>query len=110
MTSDEFRKLALEIPSAAEMSHMHNPDFRLGGRIFATLGWPDEQWGMVKVTPEQQRAFMKKSPHVFYPCKGAWGRRGYTNFYLANATRITARTAIDVAAKNIALQKEPSSA
>ena len=101
MTSDEFRQLALTIPSAAEMSHMSHPDFRVAGKIFATLGAPDEGWGTVKLTPEQQRAFMKKSPDVFSPCKGAWGRRGYTNVCLAKATRTTARAALDLAAKNV---------
>jgi hypothetical protein len=101
MTSDEFRKLALEIPSSVEMSHMSHPDFRVAGRIFATLGAPDDGWGMVKLTPEQQRTFMKKSPAVFSPCKGAWGRRGCTNVHLAKATPGTVRTALDLAAKNV---------
>ena len=52
MTSDEFRRLALEIPSAVEVFHMNHPDFRVAGKIFATLGVPDDSWGTVKLTPE----------------------------------------------------------
>ncbi len=76
MTTDEFRKLALEIPTAVERSHMNHPDFRVAGKIFASLGVPDKNWGMVKLTPEQQRRFIGKVPKVFKPCSGAWGRGG----------------------------------
>ena len=55
MTIDQFRKMALEIPTAVERSHMNHPDFRVAGKIFASLGVPDQNWGMVKLTPEQQR-------------------------------------------------------
>ena len=48
MTSDEFRKMALEIPTAVERSHMNHPDFRVAGKIFASLGVPDESWGMAE--------------------------------------------------------------
>ena len=65
MTSNEFRKVALEIPTAVERSHMNHPDFRVAERIFATLGVPDKNWGMVKLTPEQQREFIKRAPKVF---------------------------------------------
>jgi hypothetical protein len=58
MTPTEFRNLDLAIPSAVEKSHMAHPDFRLGGKIFASLGKPDEEWGMVKLTPEQQEEFV----------------------------------------------------
>ena len=74
MTIDEFRKMALGIPTAVERSHMNHPDFRVAGKIFASLGVPDASWGMVKLTPEQQRAFIEKGPEVFKPCSGAWGR------------------------------------
>jgi hypothetical protein len=101
MTTDEFRKMALEIPAAVERSHMNHPDFRVAGKIFASLGVPDENWGMVKLTPEQQRAFIKKAPEVFKPCSGAWGRQGYTNVYLAVAKPGIVRDALDAAAKNV---------
>ncbi len=70
MTIDEFRKMALEIPTAVEQSHMNHPDFRVTGKIFASLGAPDANWSMVKLTPEQQRAFIEKAPEVFKPCSG----------------------------------------
>ena len=106
MTSDDFRKMALEIPTAVERSHMNHPDFRIGGKIFASLGVPDENWGMVKLTPEQQRAFIEKAPTVFKPCSGAWGRQGATNVDLALADPSIVRTALDAAAKNVARPKK----
>jgi hypothetical protein len=102
MTSDEFRKMALEIPEAVERSHMNHPDFRVAGKILASLGVPDENWGMVKLTPKQQRTFIEKEPEVFRPSSGAWGRQGYTNVYLASAKASIVRTALDAAAKNVA--------
>ena len=102
MTSDEFRKMALEIPTAVERSHMNHPDFRVAGKIFASLGAPGENWGMVKLTPEQQRTFVEKAPEIFRPCSGAWGRQGATNVYLAAAKAAIVRATLDAAAKNVA--------
>jgi hypothetical protein len=101
MTTDDFRKMALEIPAAVEQSHMNHPDFRVAGKIFASLGVPDKNWGMVKLTPEQQRTFIKKAPEVFKPCSGAWGGQGYTNVYLAAAKARIVCAALDAAAKNV---------
>jgi hypothetical protein len=101
MTIAEFRRMALEIPTAVERSHMNRPDFRVAGKIFASLGVPDESWGMVKLTPEQQRAFIKKAPEVFKPCSGAWGQQGSTNVYLPSAKASVVRAALDAAAKNV---------
>ena len=106
MTADEFRKMALEIPASVERSHMNHPDFRLEGKIFATLGAPDQKWGMVKLTPEQQREFMKTEPKVFKPCSGAWGRQGATNIYLPAANASIVRTALDAAANNVISKKK----
>jgi hypothetical protein len=106
MTVDEFRNIALEIPAAVERSHMNHPDFRVGENIFASLGVPDKSWGMVKLMPEQQRTFIKKAPEVFKPCSGAWGRRGYTNVYLASAKPSMVRAALDAAAKNVGSEKK----
>lgn len=94
--------MALEIPTAVERSHMNHPDFRVAGKIFASLGAPDESWGMVKLTPEQQRAFIEKAPGVFKPCSGAWGRQGATNVYLPAAKASMVGAALDAAAKNVA--------
>jgi hypothetical protein len=105
MTSDEFRKMALEIPTAVERSHMNHPDFRVAGKIFASLGVPDESWGMVKLTPEQQRTLIEKAPKIFNPSSGAWGRQGCTNVYLPAATATIVRPALDAAAKNVANKK-----
>jgi hypothetical protein len=106
MTANEFRKLALEIPASVERSHMHHPDFRVAGKIFASLGAPDENWGMVKLTPEQQGRFIEDAPQVFKPCSGAWGRQGATNVYLAAAETSIVRSALDAAAKNVASKKK----
>src|SRR6266496_5778134 len=102
MTNDEFRTMALKIPPAVERSHMNHPDFRVAGKIFASLGVPDKNWGMVKLTSEQQHAFIEKAPKVFKPCSGTWGRAGATNVYLASAKTSIVRDALDAAATNVA--------
>jgi hypothetical protein len=100
MTNDDFRSLALKISGAVEQAHMHHPDFRIAGKIFASLGVPDQNWGMVKLTLEQQRAFIEKAPKIFKPAGGAWGRQGYTNVYFPAARVTIIRTALAAAAKN----------
>ena len=102
MTQDDFRRLALSIPSAIELSHMSHPDFRVRGKIFASLGAPDETWGMVKLTPQEQRAFIATAPEAFKPCNGAWGRQGCTNVRLAAAKVEVAHAALIAAAANVA--------
>jgi hypothetical protein len=106
MTIDEFRKMALEIPAAVERSHMNHPDFRVAGKIFASLGVPDKNWGTVKLTPKQQGIFLRKAPEVFKPSSGAWGRQGYTNVYLPAAKVSIVRSALDVAVKDVASKKK----
>jgi hypothetical protein len=101
MTTDEFRNLALSLPEASEGAHMGHPDFRVRGKIFATLG-PNEDWGMVKLTPEQQASFMWTEPKVFQPIKGAWGRRGCTQVNLDVAQELTVRQALLAAWRNTA--------
>ena len=108
MTINEFRKMALEIPSSVERSHMNHPDFRVAGKIFGSLGVPNKTWGMVKLTREQQRVFIEKAPKIFKPSSGAWGRQGYTNVYLPAATATNVRAALDAAAKNVAKKKRSS--
>ena len=100
MTANEFRKLALAFPGAVEASHMNHPDFRIGGKIFATLG-PSEIWGMLKLTPEQQQSFIKKAPSVFEPCRGAWGEQGATTVRLASAEKAVVQEALDTAWQNV---------
>ena len=77
-TADDFRRIALSFPGVEEGSHMGHADFRVGGRIFATLGAPDEEWGMAALMPEQQEDFMTLAPVAFKPAAGAWGRGGST--------------------------------
>lgn len=101
VTAGEFRTLALELPEAVEASHMDHPDFRVGGKIFATLG-PGEKWGMVKLTPEQQAGYLRTAPGVFEPAAGAWGRRGATLVHLKNARERMVRTALAEAWRNTA--------
>jgi hypothetical protein len=101
MTADKFRSLALGIPGAVESAHMGHPDFRIAGKIFATLGYPDERSGMVKLTPAQQREFLQCSPDVFTPCSGAWGRQGATQVNLKPARVALIREALDAAWQNV---------
>jgi hypothetical protein len=101
MTAREFRALALALPGAVESSHMSHPDFRVHGKIFATLGYPDDDWGMVKLTPEQQIAFIRKDSKAFALAAGAWGRQGSTKVHLASASAKSLRAALRAAWRNI---------
>ena len=85
MTANQFRKLALSLPDVQESAHMNHPDFRVRNKIFATLGYPDEQWGMVRLAPEQQATLLRSEPAVFRPAAGAWGRSGSTIVLLSAA-------------------------
>ncbi len=87
LTAKDFRKIALSLPEAEERAHMSHPDFRVAGKIFATLGYPDKTRGMVKLSPEEQHYFSKNYPDVFVPVKGVWGKRGATNVYLKAASK-----------------------
>jgi hypothetical protein len=108
MTPNDFRRMALRIPGAIESSHMDHPDFRIGGKIFATLGYPDDEHGMVKLTPEQQRTFRKQAPRIYSPCAGAWGRRGATYVHLPSAKVDSVRSALDAASRNVPPAKPKS--
>lgn len=99
MTADDFRSLALSFPEAVEQAHMGHPDFRVGGKIFATLG-PDEEWGMVKLPLDQQASFVAADPEVFQPASGAWGRRGSTIIRLSLAKGPAVRQALIAAWSN----------
>ena len=102
MSEDDFRSLALLLPETEERAHMGHPDFRVAGKIFATLGAPDEKWGMVKLTPTQQRKFVGDHPQVFQPVKGGWGKGGATNVHLKSLTKTIARKALSTAWRNSA--------
>ena len=102
MTADDFRKIALSLPDAVESAHMKHPDFRIGKKVFATLGYPDSAWGMVKLTLEQQEVLVSAEPGIFKPVSGAWGRRGNTQLLLKAANKTTAKSALRMAYDNIA--------
>jgi len=99
---NEFRELALSFPEAIESAHMRHPDFRVGGKIFATLGYPDEDSAMVKLSAEDQNEFVRTNPDFFQPAKGAWGRQGSTTVYLSAATPDVVREALSAAWRNTA--------
>jgi hypothetical protein len=97
MTSTGFRKLALSLPETEEQEHMGHPDFRVAGKIFATLGYPDKTRGMVKLSPEDQHNFAKDHPEAFAPLKGAWGRRGATSVDLKTLDKHVLEKAVQAA-------------
>jgi hypothetical protein len=97
MTANDFRKLALSFPETEEREHMNHPDFRVAGKIFATLGYPDKSWGMVKLTQVEQEMLVEAEPAVFVPAKGAWGRQGSTTVNLKAAKITTIRRALAAA-------------
>ena len=104
MTPDGFRKLALTLPEAEESAHMGHPDFRVRGKIFATLG-PGEKWGMVKLNPDQQASVIEADPNGFEPVSGAWGRGGATRVILGKAKKSVVREAMTAAWRNTAPKK-----
>ncbi len=86
MTAEDFRRLALSLPGAEEGSHMGSADFRVGGRIFATLASQEQGYGNLMLTPEVQAEFVVEQPDVFLPIAGGWGRSGSTHIRLAEST------------------------
>jgi hypothetical protein len=101
MTADDFRRLALRLPEAVEAAHMGHPDFRVGGRIFATLSASGDR-GMVKLTPDQQEVVCAAEPDLFAPVAGGWGRKGSTRVLLGGADEDAARGALAMAWRNVA--------
>ena len=86
MKAAEFRRIALSMPEAVEGSHFGNADFRVGGKIFATLALEREGYGVLTLTPDQQAVVVEGEPEVFSAFPGGWGRRGATRVHLAKAT------------------------
>jgi hypothetical protein len=97
MTPNDFRKLALSLPETEERAHMNHPDFRVAGKIFATLGYANTDRAMVKVTPVEQEMLVRAEPSVFSPEAGAWGRQGCTRVSLKAAKINTIRRALAAA-------------
>ena len=87
MTAAQFREIALSFPEAVEAAHMGHPDFRVAGRIFATLGYQNEGRGVLLLSPEEQQEMISQHPKMFEPVPGGWGRRGSTRVVLARITR-----------------------
>jgi hypothetical protein len=102
MSLKSFRLIALSLPDVIEGSHQGHADFRVGNRIFATLGYPDDEWGMVKLTPEQQSVVVAAEPEIFRPVPGGWGKGGSTNVRLAKVDVTTLQSALTMAWKNLA--------
>jgi hypothetical protein len=102
MTANDFRNIALSLPETEECSHMSHPDFRVAGKIFATLAYPDKTRGMVKLSPEDQHYFSKDYPDTFVPVKGAWGKKGATSVVLKAAKKDILTKAIHAAWRNTA--------
>jgi hypothetical protein len=87
MTTGQFREIALGFPEVVEAAHMGHPDFRVGGKIFATLGYPDQGWGVLFLSAEEQQELISEYPEMFEPVPGGWGRSGSTQVLLALMTR-----------------------
>jgi hypothetical protein len=100
MTAADFRRIALSLEGAEEGSHMGAADFRVGGRIFATLAMQAQGYGNLMLSPEQQAEFVADQPDVFLPIPGGWGRNGATHIRLAQATEDQLRGALHTAWKS----------
>ena len=99
MNVKDFRRIALSFEGAEESSHMGQPDFRVGGRIFATLASQHLGYGNLMLTPEQQETFVQELPEVFLPVSGGWGRMGATHIRLTAANEDVLRGALQTAWK-----------
>ena len=110
MTAKDFRRLALGLAGVVEAAHMNHPDFRVGGKIFATLA-PGLKKGMVSLSPEEQARFIDEAPKTFEPAAGAWGRGGSTRVSLAGADQDLVGEALTLAwQRRIALTEQQKSA
>jgi hypothetical protein len=98
-TAADFRRIALSFPQAEESSHMRQPDFRVGGHIFATLAAEKQGYGNLMLTPELQAQFVADAPRIFLPIPGGWGRMGSTHIVLAAANEDTLHDALQTAYK-----------
>ena len=99
MNAADFRRIALSLEGAQEGSHMGAADFRVGGRIFATLASESQGYGNLMLTPEQQAAFVEDLPKMFVPIAGGWGKMGMTHIRLAAANEDVLRGALQAAWK-----------
>src|SRR5215207_2415384 len=97
MTPADFKRIALSLEGVEEGSHMGAVDFRVGGRIFATLASQSKGYGNLVLDPEQQAAFVEELPEVFVPIAGGWGRMGMTHIVLEKASEDLLRGALQTA-------------
>jgi hypothetical protein len=97
MTPVEFRRLALSLPEAVEGSHMGHADFRVGGKIFATLGYPNDRFAVVMLSPQDQDLIMRDHPTAFLPAAGKWGASGGTTVLLSEASKRAVEIALEAA-------------
>jgi hypothetical protein len=97
MTAAEFRRIALSLPEVEEATHMNHPDFRVGGKIFATLGYPNAKFGVVMLTPHDQDLLVRDYPEAFMPVKGKWGASGSTSVVLRKADKGAVAMALEAA-------------
>jgi hypothetical protein len=114
MNADDFRRIALSLEGAEESSHMGAPDFRVQGKIFATLASQQQGFGNLKLTLEQQADFVRELPDVFLPIPGGWGRMGMTHIRLSAASEDVLTGALRTAwqlriNKNAKTKKKPTS-
>ena len=101
MTPAAFRKLALALEGTSEGAHGGHPDFRAGGKVFASIGHPNVTSGVVKLTPDQQQMLVSAEPEIFTPVNGTWGFRGYTKVNLPAADTKTMKSALAMAWRNV---------
>ena len=94
MNAEDFRRIALSLPGAEEGAHMGAVDFRMGGRIFATLAHASLGYGNLMLSPEIQAEYVADAPEVFLPVKGGWGRNGATHVVLERANEYVLRGAL----------------
>lgn len=104
MTAAGFRRIALGLQGAVEHAHHGHPDFRVGGRVFASLGYPDGKHGMIVLTPAQQRDVVRSNPGAFTPVKGKWGEGGCTLVRLDAVDEEALGDALTTAWKNAVAQ------
>jgi hypothetical protein len=100
MTAADFRKLALSLPDTTEAFHFNVPDFRVSGKIFATLGHEKDGCGVLLLTPEQQAGMIADAPEMFSPVPGGWGRKGSTLVHLSKVKRDILEAALRTAWTN----------
>lgn len=109
MNAADFRRIALSLPGAEEASHMGSPDFRVGGRIFATLASERQGYGNLMLNLELQADFVGELPDVFLPIAGGWGRMGMTHIRLAKANEDVLEGALRAAWKlRVEKNKKPA--